>query len=425
MKILIVAQNASSRFGGEAFLPLKYFQLLKKRREHEVRLIVHSRNRKDLTALFPNESDSIHYIEDSALHRFIWRIGNWFPKTIGESVFGFMLNFTDEWFQRRLIKRMLKEGGADVIHQPIPVSPKAPSSIFGFGVPVIIGPMNGGMTFPDGYEDYESKRTRYFVFIARRLAVALNWLIPGKRLAAVLLVANSRTRHALPQRHHPCVIEVVENAVDRSVWRAEPQAVSRPPNRAFHLAFVGRFVRWKAINITLDAIRLAREDGHEVHFSLIGDGEEKEALVRHAERLNLSAIVNFKGFMPQAACAEELKAADALILNSIYECGGAVVLEGMSLGLPIIAADWGGPADYVDNTCGILVSPIPRATYTRRLADAIGSLAANPALRAELGTAGLVRVQNEFDWEKKIDRILEIYAQAISNFNTQANRPLT
>ena len=52
MRIIIAADNASARFGGEAFIPLNYFRLLLARKE-DVRLVVHARNKSELTELFP------------------------------------------------------------------------------------------------------------------------------------------------------------------------------------------------------------------------------------------------------------------------------------------------------------------------------------------------------------------------------------
>ena len=54
MRIIISADNASSRFGGEAFIPLNYFRLLLARKK-DVRLVVHARNKPELTELFPND----------------------------------------------------------------------------------------------------------------------------------------------------------------------------------------------------------------------------------------------------------------------------------------------------------------------------------------------------------------------------------
>ena len=52
-----------------------------------------------------------------------------------------------------------------------------------------------------------------------------------------------------------------------------------------------------------------------------------------------------------------------MALPSMHECGGAVVLEAMASGVPVIAVNWGGPADYVTQETGILDS----ASYTRPL----------------------------------------------------------
>jgi hypothetical protein len=64
MRILIVAQNASTKFGGEALLPLNYFRILRSR-QIETWLVVHARTQAELTALFPEERDRMHFVSDT------------------------------------------------------------------------------------------------------------------------------------------------------------------------------------------------------------------------------------------------------------------------------------------------------------------------------------------------------------------------
>ncbi len=132
-------------------------------------------------------------------------------------MFGTLLNIVNEHHQGRFIRRLVADGDVDVIHQPIPVSPLAPSSQHKFGVPLVIGPMNGGMTYPPGYDDLQGVWTRRFVGVSRALAHLLNLVVSGKRKAAVLLVANERTRRALPFAKHPQIVTLVENGVDLSI----------------------------------------------------------------------------------------------------------------------------------------------------------------------------------------------------------------
>lgn len=403
-RILIVADNASAMFGGEAILPLKYFLLLA-RRGRDVRLITHARNRAGLEDLAPDLADRITYSRDTVLHRLLWGIGRHFPGAIRDHFFGNLMGLVTGWQQRRLAKALVRAGRVDLVHQPTPVSPAAPSMLFGLGVPVVIGPMNGAMSYPPGYEAFEGRASRLFVGLARPMAGLVNRLIPGKRRAALLLVANPRTRQALPVKGVP-VVELVENAVDFTLW---PAPGPRPPTAGpLRLIYMGRLVDWKALDMALAALARTRDA---VTLDVLGDGPERPALEAQAAALGLEGRVTFHGFLPQAACARFLARADALILPSLRECGGAVVLEAMAMHLAVIASDWGGPADYLDESCGILVPPSPRADFPARLAQAIDSL--GPGRARIMGDAGAAKVCSAYDWQGKIDAIEALYRRAL------------
>jgi len=86
-----------------------------------------------------------------------------------------------------------------------------------------------------------------------------------------------------------------------------------------------------------------------------------------------------------------------------------VVLEAMASALPVIATRWGGPADYLDDDCGILIEPTGRRFLVQELASAMTRLANDRPLRERLGANGRKKVEREYDWERKLDRMLEIY----------------
>jgi glycosyltransferase involved in cell wall biosynthesis len=85
----------------------------------------------------------------------------------------------------------------------------------------------------------------------------------------------------------------------------------------------------------------------------------------------------------------------------------------MAVGLPVIATKWGGPAEYVDETCGILVAPESRESLVAGLADAMERLASNPDLRRRMGKAGRRKIERFYTWDTKIDRILDFYREAV------------
>jgi glycosyltransferase involved in cell wall biosynthesis len=85
----------------------------------------------------------------------------------------------------------------------------------------------------------------------------------------------------------------------------------------------------------------------------------------------------------------------------------------MAMARPVIATAWGGPLDYLDASCGILIEPDSRESLIAGFAEAMRRLMNSPVLGAKMGRAGRERLLREFDWEQKIDRIVAIYESAL------------
>jgi glycosyltransferase involved in cell wall biosynthesis len=419
-RVLIISQHASARFGGEAALPLHYFRVLR-RRGYNVWLITHSRTRDELSQTFPGEQ-RILYVEDTAFHIFMGRLGQRLPDRISYFTTGFIVRFADQLKQRKMVRALVAEHGIDVIHQPMPVSPREPSLLYGFGVPVVIGPMNGGMEYPPAFARVRGLIERCILRAGRFASWGLNRILPGKRAAALLLVANERTRRALPAGVRAPVVELVENGVDITLWNAGavPYLAAAPADEVATFVYLGRLVDWKAVDLLLAAFKRAAARAP-MRLLIIGDGTERARLQELAAQLDIVACervevgrVFFGGWLTQEQCAVELRKADCLVLSSLLECGGAVVLEAMCAGKPVIATDWGGPADYLDPGCGVLVSPASREALIQGFADAMVRLAADPRLRREMGRKGREKAQRDFDWEVKVDRVLALYDEVRS-----------
>jgi len=269
---------------------------------------------------------------------------------------------------------------------------------------MIIGPLNGGMEYPPAFRDAESELSRFLISLGRSFTDVINAVFPGKRKAAVVLVANTRTRGALPSHLQGRIIELPENAVDTSQWKAIPTPAKR------NFVFIGRLVDWKALDIVIEALR----DVPGATLDIIGDGPMLPTWRALVDTYDLTSRIIFHGWLTQAECAQHLSGTCALLLPSIYECGGAVVLEAMAMSTPVIATAWGGPTDYLDPTCGILIQPTSRADLVSGFANAMRLLLDSPHFRLSLGAAGREKLLREYDWSRKIDRILEIYNSTLN-----------
>lgn len=421
-RIVIVSQNASTRYGGEAILPVHYFRILRARGA-DVHLVIHERNRADMTAYFNGDVSNMAFVADTCAHRIIaWLHGVSNAHVVQIVTFN-IGNLWTEWLQRHIVVALLDERPEAIVHVPTPVSPRAVSLLSGLRAPVVFGPMNGDMTFPPGYTKHRGRAQQWVIDIGRSAAGLANRLLPAKRRAARLLVANDRTAAALPVEHGDRVVRLVENGVQTDLWH--PPATPREREEGpFRLVFVGRLVDWKAVDVTLRALAMVRARGVDATLDVVGEGVERARLEALAVELGLADAATFHGFLLQPEAARILTSRDALILNSLFECGGAAVLEAMATALPVIASAWGGPLDYLDETCGLLVHPSPPDTFPDRLADAIVTLAADPERARRMGAAGRERILDSFDWNKKVDRILEIFDEVAATARIDAKARL-
>jgi len=418
LKILIVADHASARFGGEAVLPVHYFRELRAR-GLPFWLLTHARTRDELVQLFPGE-DRIVYIEDTRLHIAMFRIGEHLPEQVAYLTTSFLSRLATQIAQRGVARRLVREHGIDVIHQPIPVSPREPSLLFGLGAPVVIGPMNGGMEYPPAFRQRRGIFEKLLVWFGRASASVLNVLMPGKRRAAILLVANDRTRAALAVPSRGRVAELVENGVDLSLW--ESGATETAPSEVPTFVYMGRLIGWKSVDLLLRAFASARTSAP-MRLWILGDGDQRAHLEQVARELSLpedaaensaAGTIQFAGWLSQSACKSRLSAADCLVLPSVFECGGAVVLEAMALGKPVIATAWGGPLDYLDADCGILVPPVSPDGLVAGLAQAMLEMARSPERRRRMGARAVAKIRSQYSWKGKVGQMVEFYDAARS-----------
>jgi len=190
-----------------------------------------------------------------------------------------------------------------------------------------------------------------------------------------------------------------------------------PRDRAV-LLFVGRIQPLKAPDVLIRAAAkmVARQPKLRDHLLVAvvggpsGSGRSRpDELLQLAARLGVADIVRFQPPCSQAELADWYRAADLTVVPSRCESFGLVAVESQACGTPVVAAKVGGLLTAVrDGESGVLVEGHDPGDYARVLLD----LLAAPRRLRQMSRAA-VRHATAFGWQATVDRLLEIYAEAV------------
>ena len=142
--------------------------------------------------------------------------------------------------------------------------------------------------------------------------------------------------------------EVIPNIVDLENFRYI-ECVDRTNN----VVSVGNLRREKNFRVLIESFAKAFKDKRKL--IIIGEGEEKESLMRQAEMLGISDRVIFKGVLSRNAIAKIMDECSFFALASDSETFGVAYIEALAKGLPVVATKCGGPEDFVNEQNGIMV----------------------------------------------------------------------
>ncbi|MDR1925267.1 MAG: glycosyltransferase [Planctomycetaceae bacterium] len=150
------------------------------------------------------------------------------------------------------------------------------------------------------------------------------------------------------------------------------------------------------------------------HAVIVGDGPERDKLLRFRDSWRLSDCVHFLGHRNNVA--QIMPHFDILINMSEYEGQSNSILEAMSLGIPVIATDIPGNRELVvDGETGVLVPDSGNDFRKRRreFVKAILNLLENDTQRTQMGIAAKKQAAEQFSLEKMINKHAELYKKII------------
>ncbi|MEA2473334.1 MAG: glycogen synthase [Thermoleophilaceae bacterium] len=175
------------------------------------------------------------------------------------------------------------------------------------------------------------------------------------------------------------------------------------------LLYVGRYTEVKRIGLMIRAYARAQERfGRRAPLVLLGgypgewEGEHPLEVVRDTGARD----VFLAGWRGHEELPDGLNAADAVVLASVHEQFGQVLVEGMACGLPAVAVDAHGPSTIVeDGETGWLVPPDDEDA----LCEALVELVADDGERRRRGEAAYGAARERYSWPALIEGLARVY----------------
>lgn len=314
----------------------------------------------------------------------------------------------------RIAAQLFRKVRIDLVHHATFGRYWTPSFLALLGKPFVWGPIGGGESSPVAF--WTDCGLRGFIYelsrvVARWLGELDPWVRRTARGSRVALVATRETEeriHRLGARN----IEYVFGQTGLS--RAEIAELSEfeePSGGNIRFISVGRLLHWKGYHL---ALRAFAEAGLErAEYWIVGSGPDQKRLERLAHKLGIEDQVFFAGNLPRVLTLQAIGTSHALVHMSLHDFSPTVVCEAMAAGRPVLCLDIGGPAVQVSAETGFKIPAGSPDQVIGDLAHAMRTIATEGDVRLRMSRAARAHATSLFDWNRKIETVLRIYARLL------------
>jgi len=327
------------------------------------------------------------------------------------TAFGYPFALAFEWYAWRQLRERILAGEFDVAMRIVPMTAVLPSPFAFFlrkgPIPFVIGPINGGLPFVEGFS--QAANQREWISRFRDLYRFLPFARSTYRNAAAIIAASSQT-YAEFAAYRDKLFFLPEPGIARTLCYENSR--SAEPGAKLELIFVGGLIPCKACDLGLRAAaHLLRSDL--AHFTILGDGPERNRLEQLARSLGIDQAVSFCGWVSHAEVLNRLRSADVMVFPSVRDFGAGVVFESLASGAVPVVADFGGPGDIVRPEVGYKVPLTNETDFVARMEKILMELANDRHGLERLRQQGLAYVRESLTWEAKAEATTRILRWAV------------
>jgi glycosyltransferase involved in cell wall biosynthesis len=285
---------------------------------------------------------------------------------------------------------------------------REPGYLWKLGIPFFWGPINGAALMPWAFLRTFGWRGGYRHLtrnLLNRLQTRLARRSRAAARAAVKVWAVTREDKELVESVWGAQAEaMVETGASP---REDAKPIVRKRGERLRIAWCGIIEARKALHLLLDALAsLGRLPEWELH--VIGDGPDAAAGRARARRLGIADAVRWHGKVEHSLARDLIGTSHLLAHPALKEGTPHVVLEALSVGVPVLCHDACGMGIVVDESCGIKVPLESPAATVEGFRSSLARLLDEPSL-VETLSEGALRRALEMSWDTKVEEISRAY----------------
>jgi glycosyltransferase involved in cell wall biosynthesis len=233
-------------------------------------------------------------------------------------------------------------------------------------------------------------------YSAKRLEIKLN-----QKFHRLLVATNFMKEELLRNGFDPDKIEIhppVPPPGDPS-WQSNFSARNR-------VIYAGQITRGKGVDVLLESLALVRAP---FECLIFGDGNHRAFCEKLSRKLGLDDRVRFQGYVAPGELKNFYRECSVAVVSSVWpEPFGAVGLEAMRHGVPVVAFDAGGIKEWlIDGHNGHLVPWMNRSAFAARVEE----LLHDKSLARALGERGRRLVGRQYEFSKYIDGLENLFTR--------------
>jgi glycosyltransferase involved in cell wall biosynthesis len=246
---------------------------------------------------------------------------------------------------------------------------------------------------------------------------ALRYRLAYQKLSDSVMTNSESTKRTLlasAQWMSPERVEVVYKGIDPAPYLVNPEegaVVRRELGIEMGdpvIGFVGQIIERKGIPDIIEAIPSVIRALPRARFLFVGEGKLSQFLLERVRELGVQDHVVYAGF--RSDVVRVMKAIDVLVLASVTEGFGYVLVEAMAAEKPVVATRVSSIPEIVrDGETGILVD----VHRPDQLASSLVAILRDPQLAAEMGQRGRQVVLDKFTLERMLERTEAVFAACV------------